>query len=96
MQEMVLGVVGTFKDHRSLALTLQDSEHIARKLGLLIMTLIFFILIVSATPVNAPLRYSSLQGQLKSLVVGAMEGGRQAAILNILQRGRGRWQALVG
>ena len=47
MQEMVLGVVGTFKDHRSLALTLQDSEHIAQKLGLLVMTLVVFILVVS-------------------------------------------------
>eukprot|EP00752_Nemacystus_decipiens_P002553 g2394.t1 len=43
-EEMVLGVVGTFKDHRSLAHTLQDSEHIARKLGLIIMWVILFIL----------------------------------------------------
>ncbi|CAN0448481.1 unnamed protein product [Ectocarpus sp. 12 AP-2014] len=41
---MVLGVVGTFKDHRSLAHTLQDSEHIAQKLGLIIMCVILFIL----------------------------------------------------
>ena len=47
MQEMVYGVVGTFQDHRSLALTLQDSEHVARKLGLLLMTLVIFILVVS-------------------------------------------------
>lgn len=46
-KEMVLGVVGTFKDHRSLAHTLQDSEHIARKLGLIIMWVILFILFVS-------------------------------------------------
>lgn len=45
---MILGVVGTFKDHRSLALTLQDSEHIARKLGLIIMGVILFILTVRA------------------------------------------------
>ena len=45
---MVLGVVGTFKDHRSLANTLRDSEHIARKLGLIIMWLILFVLFVSA------------------------------------------------
>ncbi|CAN0424224.1 unnamed protein product, partial [Ectocarpus sp. 12 AP-2014] len=43
-EEMVLGVVGTFKDHRSLAHTLQDSEHIAQKLGLIIMCVILFIL----------------------------------------------------
>lgn len=48
-KEMVLGVVGTFKDHRSLAHTLQDSEHIARKLGLIIMGAILFILFVSDT-----------------------------------------------
>ncbi|CAB1096522.1 unnamed protein product [Ectocarpus sp. CCAP 1310/34] len=42
--EMVLGVVDTFKDHRSLAHTLHDSEHIARKLGLIIFWLILFIL----------------------------------------------------
>ena len=54
-QEMVLGVVGTFKDHRSLALTLQDSDHIARKLGLLIMTLILFILVVSEISPPPPL-----------------------------------------
>lgn len=48
-QEMVLGVVGTFKDHRSLARTLQDSEHIARKLGLIVMGVILFILFVSAS-----------------------------------------------
>ena len=91
MQEMVLGVVGTFKDHRSLALTLQDSEHIARKLGLLIMALILFILVVSETSVNPPLRYSSLQGQFKSLVVGATEGaGRlQSPIYRKGGRGRG-------
>ena len=47
MQEMVLGVVGIFKDHRSLALSLKDGEDIARKLSLLIMTLILFILVVS-------------------------------------------------
>lgn len=47
LQEMAAGVVGTFKDHRSLALTLQDSEHIARKLGLIIMGVILFILMVS-------------------------------------------------
>ncbi|CAM9436697.1 unnamed protein product, partial [Scytosiphon promiscuus] len=44
-EEMVLGVVNTFKDHRSLAHTLQDSEHIARKLGLIIMAVILFILV---------------------------------------------------
>lgn len=43
---MVLGVVGTYKDHRSLAHTLQDSEHVARKLGLIIMAVILFILMV--------------------------------------------------
>ncbi|CAM9114135.1 unnamed protein product [Ectocarpus sp. 4 AP-2014] len=42
--EMVLGVVDTFKDHRSLAHTLHDSEHIARKLGLIIFWLTLFIL----------------------------------------------------
>ncbi|CAM9410579.1 unnamed protein product [Ectocarpus sp. 8 AP-2014] len=42
--EMVLGVVDTFKDHRSLAHTLHDSEHIARKLGLIIFWLILFVL----------------------------------------------------
>ncbi|CAM9538462.1 unnamed protein product [Ectocarpus fasciculatus] len=42
--EMVLGVVDTFKDHRSLAHTLHDSEHIARKLGLIILWLILFVL----------------------------------------------------
>lgn len=46
---MVLGVVDTFKDHRSLAHTLHDSEHIARKLGLIIFWLILFVLAVSAS-----------------------------------------------
>ncbi|CAN0388250.1 unnamed protein product, partial [Laminaria digitata] len=41
---MVMGVVQAFEDHRSLAHTLQDSEHIARKLGLIIMGVILFIL----------------------------------------------------
>lgn len=50
VKEMVLGVVGTFKDHRSLARTLQDSEHIAQKLGLIIMCVILFILFVSEMP----------------------------------------------
>lgn len=50
VKEMVLGVVGTFKDHRSLAHTLQDSEHIAQKLGLIIMCVILFILFVSEMP----------------------------------------------
>ncbi|CAM9328231.1 unnamed protein product [Pylaiella littoralis] len=44
-EEMVVGVVGVFRDHRSLVATLKDSEHIARKLGLIIMTVILFILI---------------------------------------------------
>eukprot|EP00903_Cladosiphon_okamuranus_P016945 g15620.t1 len=43
-EEMVLGVVETFRDHRSLANTLRDSEHIARKLGLIIMWLINVVL----------------------------------------------------
>ena len=43
-----MGVVRAFKDHRSLSRTLQDSEHIARKLGLIIMGVILFILMVRA------------------------------------------------
>ena len=60
MQEMVHGVVGTFQDHRSLALTLQDSEHVARKLGLIFMTLVIFILVVSdghPTPPTHPFHF---------------------------------------
>ena len=45
---MVMGVVRAFKDHRSLARTLQDSEHVAQKLGLIIMGVILFILMVRA------------------------------------------------
>ena len=45
---MVIGVVRAFEDHRSLADTLQDSEHIARKLGLIVMGVILFILMVRA------------------------------------------------
>eukprot|EP00752_Nemacystus_decipiens_P006240 g5628.t1 len=45
-EEMVLGVVNTFKDHRSLAHTLQASEHIAGKLGYIVMCPICLILLV--------------------------------------------------
>ena len=44
----MIGVVRAFEDHRSLANTLQDSDHIARKLGLIVMGVISFILIVRA------------------------------------------------
>lgn len=59
-KEMVLGVVSTFKDHRSLAHTLQDSEHIARKLGLIIMAVILFILFVSVIRSVSALTYEGV------------------------------------
>ncbi|CAN0393692.1 unnamed protein product, partial [Discosporangium mesarthrocarpum] len=43
--EMISGVVRTFKDHSNLAMTLDDSERIAKKLGQIVMALIFFILV---------------------------------------------------
>lgn len=43
-----MGVVRAFEDHNSLAHTLQDSQHIARKLGQIIMGVILFILFVRA------------------------------------------------
>jgi hypothetical protein len=44
-EEVIQAVVDTYKDHKSLAMTLQDSQHIARKLSHLIGAIIFFILI---------------------------------------------------
>ncbi|CAM9828293.1 unnamed protein product, partial [Chrysoparadoxa australica] len=43
--EMVQGVVRVFRDHKSLALTLNDSQHIARKLAQIVGGAILFILV---------------------------------------------------
>ncbi|CAM9233874.1 unnamed protein product [Phaeothamnion confervicola] len=44
-EEMVQGVVHTFHDHKSLSLTLKDSQHIAVKLGQIIGAVILFVLL---------------------------------------------------
>ncbi|CAM9436554.1 unnamed protein product [Scytosiphon promiscuus] len=87
-QEMVLGVVNTFKDHRSLAHTLKDSEHIARKLGLIIMAVVFFVLVFvwlsiwGADVVSLSLTFASFLIAF-SFLIGTEASNLMAAILFI-------------
>eukprot|EP00903_Cladosiphon_okamuranus_P016946 g15621.t1 len=87
-EEMVLGVVGTFKDHRSLAHTLQDSEHIARKLGLIFMWVILFILffvwlsIWGADVLSLSLTFSSFLIAF-SFMIGTAASNLMSAVLFI-------------